>query len=104
MAASVQVGVRQQRQETRTLDGDAQLALIVRLGAGDARRDDPAVFVDEILQHIDILVIDLLYLFHRETAEFLAAEERTRLVLVALAVLALAFAACSSPSHDVLLS
>jgi hypothetical protein len=34
----VQVGEVEQREETRTLDCHPQLALVARLGAGDARR------------------------------------------------------------------
>src|SRR5665811_1004066 len=61
-----------------------------------ARRDDLAVFVDEVLQEVDVLVVDLLDLLDRETTELLAPEQvlRTALfVLVLLVVLAFAFAA-----------
>ena len=57
------IGVRQQRQEPRALDRGRQLALVARLGAGDARRHDLAVLVDEILQELDVLVVDLLDAF-----------------------------------------
>ena len=64
-----------QRKKTRTLDRDIQLTLILGFGPGDARRNDLAVFVDEFLQHADILVIDLDDFLGGEAAEFLAAEK-----------------------------
>ena len=72
---SVQIGIRQQRQKTRAIDRHGELALVAGLGAGDARRDDLAVLVDEVLQDPDVLVIDLLDAFGREAAELPAAEE-----------------------------
>src|SRR3954462_4181423 len=92
----VQIGIRQQRQEARAHDGIAELALVARLGAGDARRNDLAVFVDEIFQEIDVFVIDLLDLLDREATELLAAKQVLRaafLVLVLLVVLAFALTA-----------
>ena len=74
----MQIGVRQQRQETRALHGHAQLALVVRLGAGDARRDQLAVLGDEFLQDVDILVIHFRDLLCGETAELAALEQLTR--------------------------
>ena len=72
--SSVQVGVRQQREEARALDRGRQLALVARGGAGDARRDDLAVLVDEVLQQLDVLVVDPLDLLGGEAAELAAAE------------------------------
>jgi len=43
------VGVRQQREEARPLDGIAQLALIARGRAGQTRWDDFARLGDEVL-------------------------------------------------------
>src|ERR1051325_7620034 len=71
----VVVGVRQQRQEARALDRGGQLALVARLGAGDAARHDLAVLGDVVAQRVEILVVDLLYVFGREAAELAAAEE-----------------------------
>ena len=75
----MQGSVWQQSQETGALDGRVQLALIVCLGARQASRHDLAVFLDEIFQGIDILVVDLFYVGYGETAEFLAFEQRVLL-------------------------
>src|SRR5690606_2923775 len=73
---SVVVGERQQGEEARALDRDLQLALVARLRARETGRDDLSVVGDEVLQQVDILVIDLLDLLGRETAELLALEQR----------------------------
>ena len=52
--SSVLVGVVDQRQEARALDRHAELALVTGLRPGDARRDDLAVLVDEVLQDRDV--------------------------------------------------
>src|SRR5262245_46540371 len=89
--SSVQVGVRQQRQEARTLDRVRQLALVARRGPGDARRDDLAGLVDEVLERLDVLVVDPLDLLGGEAAELAAAEQRPLpAVLLVLGKLALA--------------
>src|SRR5712691_13336112 len=61
------------------------------LGAGNARRHDLAVFLDEVLQHVDVLVVDLLDAFGSEPAELLALEQVIA-ALAAFAVLAFSFA------------
>ena len=66
-----------------------ELTLIVRLRTGQASRHDLAVFLNEVAQGIDILVVDLFDVFNRETAELLALEER--ILLVGTAGLALTF-------------
>src|SRR5437763_11143969 len=79
MAASsdaVLVGVRDHRQETRALDRGVQLALVDRAGAGQAGRNDLAVFGDEIAQGVDVLVIDLFDAGDGEAAEALALEQQ----------------------------
>jgi hypothetical protein len=91
----VQVGVRQQGEEARALHRNRQLALEVRLGAGDPGRDQLAVLVDEILQQIDILVVDVLDALGGEPAELAPAEERTGCALLLLVVLA----ASAATSH-----
>src|SRR5258708_32935685 len=88
---SVQVGVRHQREIARALDRRRELALVVSTGSGDPRRDDLAVFTDEVLQQIDVLVIDPLELLGGEAAELAALEKLLRALLFALAVAALAF-------------
>src|SRR5207247_10157382 len=95
--SSMQVGVRQQRQEARALDRLGQLPLIAGRGAGDARRDDLAGLVDEVLQHLDVLVVDPLHLLGREAAELAAAEQRPLpFVLLVLGELAFALAFTSA--------
>jgi len=70
----VQVGVRQQRQIARALYRRGQLPLITGLGAGDARRNDPAVLIDEVLEDLDILVVDPLDFLSGKAAELAALE------------------------------
>ena len=86
---SVQIGERHQREETRALDGRRELALVTGRGAGDARRNDPAVLVDEVLEDVDGLVIDPFDLLGGEAAELAAPEEGP--LSPVLLVLALAF-------------
>src|SRR5947209_1778069 len=88
---SVQVGVRHQREIARALHRGRELALIVGARSGDPRRDDLAVFADEVLQQIDVLVVDPLDLLGGEAAELAALEELLRALLLALAVAAPAF-------------
>src|SRR5690606_4681664 len=90
----VVVGVGQQGQEARALDGRIELALEVSFGARQARRDDLAVFLDEITQSVEILVVDLLDARSREAAELAALEQRILLVELALLF------AFSEVSHD----
>src|SRR6187549_3370612 len=71
------VGVRQQREVTRTLDRRRELALVERLRAGDAARDDLAGLGDVLLERGQILVVDLLHTLCRETAELATAREGT---------------------------
>src|SRR5690606_32469157 len=71
----VVVGVRDQRQETGALDGRGQLALVLRLGAGDAAGNDLAGLGEVLAQGVEILVIDLLDTFGGELAELATTEE-----------------------------
>ena len=80
--ALVLIGVRQQRQEARAPDRELQLALIVRARAGDAARDDLAGLGDVALERRQILVVDLLDVIGRESAELLAAEKTCHVVLL----------------------
>jgi hypothetical protein len=43
------IGKRQQGQETRTFDGNRELALVARAGASEAGWNDFASFRDEVL-------------------------------------------------------
>src|SRR5690349_19467785 len=69
------VGVRQQREVTRTLDRGRELALVERLGARDAARHDLAGLGDVLLQDREILVVDLLHALGGEAAELATARE-----------------------------
>src|ERR1044071_9218489 len=73
--ASVLIGVRQQGQVAGTLHRNGQLALVVRLGAGDAAGNDLAGFGDVALEDAEILVVDALDAFGSEAAELAAAEK-----------------------------
>src|SRR5258705_6992897 len=73
---SVQVGVGDQREEARALDRVGQLPLVARRRPGDARRDDLAGLVDEVLEDLDVLVVDPLDFLGGEAAELAAAEKR----------------------------
>jgi len=88
----VQVGVGHECQEARALDRRRHLALILGLGAGQAGRHDLAVFLDEILHYIQVLVIDLLDLLRGKAAKLFALEKACRLFALALHILALALA------------
>src|SRR5690606_13045606 len=68
-------GVRDQREEACALDRGRQLALVARLGAGDAARHDLAVLGEVLAQGVEILVIDLLDALGGELAVLAAAEE-----------------------------
>src|SRR5580692_2277816 len=79
------IGVRQQRQEARAPDGELQLALIVSARTGDAARNYLAGFGDVALERRQILVVDLLDVIGRESAELLAAKKTCHVgLLVAL--------------------
>src|SRR6184192_3523816 len=95
---SMQIGVRQQRQKTRALDRRRELALVMRLRAGDPRRHDLAVLLNEILEDVDVLVVDLLHLLRGEPAE-LAALEQIIPTLAFLAVLAFRLASSDGTWH-----
>ena len=75
----MQIGVRQQREVACALDRGVDLTLVMRLGAGQACRHDLAVFLDEILQGVDVFVVDLFNVCGGEAAEFLALEQRVLL-------------------------
>src|ERR1700732_1242775 len=75
LAGLVLIGVRQQGQEARTPDGELQLALIVSACTRDAARNDLAGLGDVALERRQILVVDLLDVIGRESAELLAAKK-----------------------------
>jgi hypothetical protein len=72
----VLVGVRQHRQETRTLDGGVQLSLVNGTGARQSRRNDFSVFSDEITQGINVFVVDFFNASDGEAAKALALEQQ----------------------------
>src|SRR5450830_1501594 len=76
----VQVGVRQQREVAGALDGGVHLTLVVRLGAGQTCWHDLAVFLNEILERVDVFVVDLFNVSGREAAELLTFEQRILLL------------------------
>src|SRR5437773_12406797 len=97
MRVSMQVGVGQQGEEARALDRIRELPLVAGSGAGDARRNDLAGLVDEVLQDVDVLVVDPLDLLGGEAAELAAAEQGPlALVLLVLGELAFSFAFTSA--------
>ena len=82
------VGEGQQGQEASTLDGQAELTLIARLGTGQTCRHDLGVFSNVVFQNVDILVVDLFNFFCREAAELAALEEATATItLIAIVFL-----------------
>ena len=76
LSGLVLVGVRQQREKTRTFDRRGELTLVERARARQAGRRDLAVLADEIAQHVDFLVVDRFDIGDREAAEPLAPEQR----------------------------
>ena len=65
--------IGQQSQVAGTLDGDGQLALMLRAGAGHATGDNLRTLRDESSQAGDILIIDILNAVNAEGADFLSA-------------------------------
>ena len=63
------VGVGQQSQKARALDGRVELALIQGAGAGQAGRNDLAVFRNEIAQGVNILVINFFHAGNQKKLE-----------------------------------
>jgi stress response protein SCP2 len=70
----VLVAIGQQRQKACAFNRGVELTLENRAGAGQTRRDDFAVFSDEIAQGVDVLVVDLFDAGYREAAKALALE------------------------------
>src|SRR5512139_247642 len=64
-------GEGDQRHDPRLLDLHRQLPLVLRAVPGDAPRDDLAALGDELLDHVDVLVVDLELLLGAEAAELL---------------------------------
>src|SRR4029079_13954225 len=94
-APSVEVGVRQEFEEPRTLDRSAELALITGLRAGDPRGYDLAILLHEVLQDVDVLVVDLLDVLRGEAAELLALEQVVAALAAASVLLELSLALAS---------
>jgi len=74
--SSVVVGVRQQREESRALDGIAELALVPGTGTRQPGGDDFARLGDEVFQRIDILVVNPLDFLGSEATELATLEQR----------------------------
>src|ERR1700722_10072018 len=77
--------VRQQAEETRTLDGARELALLLGGDRGDSARHDLAALGDVAHQQFGILEVDLRRVRTCERAGLATAEKRT---------------ACTSFGHD----
>jgi len=72
----VLVAVGQHREEAGALDRGVELALENGAGAGQACRDDIAVFGNEVAQRIDVFVVDLFDTGDGEAAKALALEQQ----------------------------
>src|ERR1041385_7186695 len=88
-------GERKQRRDARALDRVLKLALMQRAGPGDAARQDLPALRDELLQHLHVLVIDVLELLDAELADALAAVEE--LLLSALSARTAGLCAAAAP-------
>src|SRR5436305_10574135 len=64
-------GVRQQRHLATVLDGDRDVALVLRAVAGDATGTDLAAVGDELAQQVGVLVVDVGVLLLAEGTHFL---------------------------------
>jgi hypothetical protein len=95
----VLVTVRDQSQETRTFDSGVELTLVNGTCASQARWNDFAVFGDEITQCVDVFVVNLDNVSHRETAVALALEQQ----ILCGALWALVFVKTFWSGHDGLL-
>ena len=80
----MQISVWQQREVASALDRGIDLALVMRLGSGQACWHDFAVFLNEVLQSVNVLVIYLLNTGGSKAAEFLALEQRVLLLTLLL--------------------
>src|ERR1700723_3465142 len=69
--------VRQQAEETRTLDGAREFTLLLGGDRGDAARHDLAALGHVTHQQLGILVVDLRRIRARERAGLATAEKRT---------------------------
>ena len=70
------VGVGQHGQEACALDGGVELALENGTGASQARRNDFAVFGDEVTQGVHIFIVDFFDASDCEAAKTLALEQQ----------------------------
>jgi len=81
----VLIGVWQHGQESRTLDGRVQLALVNSARTGQARWNDFSIFSNEVTQRIDVFVVDFFDTSHGEaTKSFALEQQRLRVALGAL--------------------
>jgi hypothetical protein len=65
---------RQQGDIARTLDGNAEPALVTRANSGHAARQNFAAFLDELRKNVRALVVDEVHLLDTKLADFLFAE------------------------------
>ena len=74
-AASVLVGVRQQRQVAGPLDRHRQLALVERSRSGDTAGHDLSGLGDVALERPQIFIVDLVGTFFGELTELFSTEK-----------------------------
>src|ERR1044072_80040 len=91
-------GEREQRRDARALDRVLELALVQRAGSGDAARQDLPALRDELLQHLHVLVVDVLELLDAELADAPATIENLLLATLPTRSALLAAAAAFGPS------
>src|SRR5688572_3967054 len=90
--------VRDQRELTRPLDRDLQLALMQGAGARNPARLNLAPLRQKRRQQAHVLVVDVVDLLRAELADAPAPEEATARGLAALAVLLVLVAAAAASS------
>src|SRR5215475_4869203 len=88
--------VRNQRDLTRALERDLQLALMHRAGAGNPPRQDFPALRDERSQQLHVLVIDVVDLVRAELADLATAEHGTTLAVLLVAAFLVAAAAATA--------
>ena len=93
------VAVWQHRQEASTLDSGVDLALENRACAGQACRDDLAIFRNKVTQGVDVFVVNLFDASSGKAAKALALEQQG----LCVALGALVFVKTFWSGHDGLL-
>src|SRR5882724_10005276 len=92
--------VGQQSEEPCAANRQLQLALIMRPRARDAARNNLAGFSDIALERGEILVVDLLDVICRESAELLATEKTCHVALLYRMPMGMSSSSPSSPKSS----